>query len=58
MPWYPSAGCVKMGNLPDAAQSNLPPSIMMPPMELPCPPIHFVAEWTVGDVSTSLMSLF
>mgnify|MGYP000497233537 CR=1 FL=1 len=27
------------GNLPEAFQSNLPESMMMPPSEVPCPPI-------------------
>lgn len=43
-PWYPSAGSVKPGNLPDALQSKWPPSITMPPMDVPWPPIHLVQE--------------
>ncbi len=31
--------------LADAAQSKVPPSTTTPPMAVPWPPIHFVAEW-------------
>ena len=27
-------------------QSNVPPSTIMPPIELPCPPRNLVSEWT------------
>ena len=29
-----------------AAQSNLPPSTITPPIDVPCPPMNFVAECT------------
>ena len=32
-------------NRGDAAQSNVPPSTTTPPIAVPWPPIHFVAEW-------------
>jgi hypothetical protein len=28
-----------------AVQSNFPESIMMPPMDVPCPPMYLVSEW-------------
>ena len=34
------------GYLPDAFQSNLPPSTITPPIAVPCPPMNFVAECT------------
>ena len=27
------------------SQGNLPDSMMMPPMVVPCPPMNLVAEW-------------
>ena len=39
------SGSTKSGNRPEAAQSKLPPSTMMPPMEVPWPPMNLVAEW-------------
>ena len=44
-PWYPGAGSVKSGKFP-FPQSNLPESTITPPIEVPWPPIHFVAEST------------
>ena len=38
-------GSVSCGNLPDAFQSNLPPSTITPPILVPCPPMNLVAEW-------------
>ena len=35
---------MKPGNLPDAFQSNVPPSTMMPPIEVPWPPMNLVAS--------------
>ena len=32
------------GNLPEASQSNLPPSMITPPIVVPCPPMNLVAE--------------
>ena len=48
-PWYPGDGSVNIGCLgvPSSAfadQSNVPPSTSTPPMLVPCPPIHFVAD--------------
>ena len=46
MPWYDGSGstksCLKRSL---AAQSNVPPSTTTPPIAVPWPPIHFVAEW-------------
>ena len=42
------------GNRGEAAQSNLPPSTTTPPMEVPCPPIHFVAEWMTMSAPCSI----
>ena len=53
-PWYPSDGSENWGNFP-LPQLKLPPSTMIPPMEVPCPPIHLVADavtmfapWAIG----------
>jgi hypothetical protein len=35
------------------AQSNLPDSTTMPPMELPCPPRNLVVEWSHGSAPHS-----
>ena len=50
-PWYDSWGPATRGNLrlPSAfflRQSNVEPSTMTPPMDVPWPPIHFVADST------------
>ena len=37
-----------------AAQSNLPQSTTTPPMTVPWPPIHFVAEWTTMSAPSSI----
>jgi len=42
---YDGSGVVNPGNLPLLVQSKLPPSTISPPMDVPWPPIHFVAEW-------------
>ena len=34
-PWYDGFGSANCGNLPDAAQSNLPLSIITPPIAVP-----------------------
>ena len=52
-PWYPGEGSVKTGNLP-LVQSKFPPSTMMPPMEVPWPPIHLVAEATTMSAPCSM----
>ena len=44
-PWYPGEGSVKMGCFP-LFQFMVPPSTLTPPTEVPCPPIHFVADST------------
>ena len=43
---------MKEGNFPDFVQSNLPLSTTTPAMVVPCPPIHFVALWTLGTCKT------
>ena len=45
---------MKKGNLPLAPQSNLPESTMTPPMEVPWPPIHLVADWTTMSAPKSM----
>ncbi len=44
----PVVGGVRLGEIsgsgPDPAQSKLPPSTMIPPMEVPCPPMNLVVE--------------
>ena len=35
-------------------QSNLPASITTPPMAVPWPPIHLVAEWTTMSAPCSI----
>ena len=45
---------MKKGNLPEAAQSNLPESTMTPPIEVPCPPIHLVADSTTTSAPCSM----
>ena len=44
MPRYPADGSVSSGKRP-ADQSNVPPSTITPPIEVPWPPMNFVAEW-------------
>ena len=39
-------GFQEIGKTSRTAQSNVPESTMMPPMEVPCPPMNLVAEWT------------
>ena len=36
------------------AQSNLPESTTTPPMEVPWPPMNFVAEWTTMSAPWSI----
>ena len=50
-PWYDACGPAICGNLksPDFVlmrQSKEEPSVMTPPMEVPWPPIHLVADST------------
>ena len=45
---------MKKGNLPLFAQSNLPESTMTPPMEVPWPPIHLVADSTTMSAPCSM----
>ena len=54
MPWYDGSGSVNSGNRPDAFQSNLPESTRMPPMEVPWPPMNFVAEFTTMSAPHSI----
>jgi len=42
-----------LGNLP-LVQSNVPESTMTPPMLVPWPPIHLVAEWTTMSAPCSI----
>ena len=44
-PWYDWSGSVNIGWRP-APQSNVPPSTITPPIEVPWPPMNFVAECT------------
>jgi hypothetical protein len=50
-PPYDKSGSFKFGccNPLLNFQSKLPLSIMIPPIELPCPPINFVNEWITID---------
>ena len=48
------SGSVRPGNLPLAVQSNLPPSTMTPPMEVPWPPMNLVAECTTMSAPCSM----
>jgi hypothetical protein len=52
-PWYPSDGSVNDLNFPDA-QSKEPPETTTPPMVVPCPPIHLVADWTTMSAPCSI----
>ncbi|MNT85622.1 hypothetical protein D3C72_2258090 [compost metagenome] len=52
-PEYSGLGSDSIGNLPEADQSKVPPSTMMPPMELPWPPRNFVAECTTMSAPCS-----
>ncbi|MNI80234.1 hypothetical protein D3C73_1367490 [compost metagenome] len=45
---------MKSGNLPLAAQSKFPPSTIIPPRVVPCPPINFVAECTTTSAPYSI----
>ena len=38
----------------EAAQSKLPPSTTTPPIEVPWPPIHLVAEWMTMSAPCSI----
>ena len=42
------------GKRPDAAQSKLPLSTTMPPIDVPWPPIHLVAEWMTMSAPCSM----
>ena len=42
------------GKRPDAAQSKLPLSTTMPPIAVPWPPIHLVAEWMTMSAPCSM----
>ena len=42
------------GKRPDAFQSNLPLSTMMPPIEVPWPPMNLVAELTTMSAPHSM----
>ena len=44
-PWYEASGVLSWGWRPGfASQSKLPPSTMIPPIEVPWPPRYLVAE--------------
>ena len=43
-PWYDTFGSTSHGHLSFCVQSNLPLSIITPPIVVPCPPMNFVAE--------------
>merc|ERR1712070_862160 len=56
-PWQPSEGSVIWGKRFRASgvpQSNLPASTTTPPMVVPWPPIHLVAEWTIISAPWSI----
>ena len=36
------------------AQSNFPPSMMTPPIVVPCPPMNLVAEWITISAPCSI----
>ena len=52
-PWYPGEGSVNSLNLP-LLQSNLPPSIIIPPIEVPFPVMYFVVEWITISAPCSI----
>ena len=43
-----------MGNLPEADQSNLPESVMVPPVTVPLPVRYFVVEFTTSVAPCSM----
>ncbi len=47
-------GSDSIGYLPEADQSKVPPSTMMPPIELPWPPMNLVSEWTTMSAPCSI----
>ena len=44
----------KSSNLPDFSQSNLPLSTITPAIDVPCPPINFVALWITISAPNSI----
>src|SRR5208337_5691857 len=53
-PWYDGSGSTKSLKRPDAAHSNLPPSTMIPPIDVPCPPMYLVAELMMMSAPQSI----
>ena len=47
-------GLDEITELPDAAQSNLPPSTIRPPIDVPWPPMNLVAECTTTSAPHSI----
>ncbi len=45
---------MKTGNLPLFAQSNFPESTITPPIEVPWPPIHLVADSTTTSAPQAI----
>jgi len=45
---------VKLGKRPDAEKSNVPPSMIAPPIDVPCPPMNLVSECTTTSAPHSI----